>query len=105
MRLQEAQGCGEQRRIARPLPQFLRIETRQVEQPTRPPRVAQCPLQLEARAQRVQPDASGVVRPAWAPWTVVPADNKPHRNLMVATVVRDAVRALKLRYPAPVQRG
>jgi len=36
---------------------------------------------------------------AWAPWTVVPADSKTHRNLMIATQVADALRALKLRYP------
>ncbi|MGZ8260745.1 MAG: PPK2 family polyphosphate kinase [Caldimonas sp.] len=36
---------------------------------------------------------------AWAPWTVVPADSKTHRNLMIATVVRDTLRSLELRYP------
>jgi len=36
---------------------------------------------------------------AWAPWTVVPANSKTHRNLMIATLVRDKLRALKLRYP------
>ena len=35
----------------------------------------------------------------WAPWTVVPADSKTHRNLMVATLVRDKLRSLQLRYP------
>lgn len=35
----------------------------------------------------------------WAPWTIVPADSKTHRNLMIATVVRDTLEALKLRYP------
>ena len=35
----------------------------------------------------------------WAPWTIVPADSKTHRNLMIATAVVDAMRALKLRYP------
>jgi PPK2 family polyphosphate:nucleotide phosphotransferase len=35
----------------------------------------------------------------WAPWTVVPADSKTHRNLMIATIVRDALKGLKLRYP------
>lgn len=35
----------------------------------------------------------------WAPWTIVPADSKTHRNLMIATVVRDTLKALKLRYP------
>ena len=35
----------------------------------------------------------------WAPWTVVPADSKTHRNLMIATVVRDTLKALELRFP------
>ena len=35
----------------------------------------------------------------YAPWTVVPADSKTHRNLMIATVVRDTLKGLKLRYP------
>ncbi|MDO5626197.1 MAG: polyphosphate--nucleotide phosphotransferase [Pseudomonadota bacterium] len=36
---------------------------------------------------------------AWAPWTVVPADSKRHRNLMIGTLVRDKLESLKLRYP------
>ncbi len=35
----------------------------------------------------------------WAPWTVVPANSKTHRNLMVATLVCEALRKLKLRFP------
>ena len=35
----------------------------------------------------------------WAPWIVVPADSKTHRNLMIATLVRDKLRSLQLRYP------
>jgi PPK2 family polyphosphate:nucleotide phosphotransferase len=35
----------------------------------------------------------------WAPWTIVPADSKTHRNLMVATLVCERLRQLKLRYP------
>ncbi len=35
----------------------------------------------------------------WAPWTVVPADSKTHRNLMIATLVRDRLHSLGLRYP------
>ena len=35
----------------------------------------------------------------WAPWTVVPANSKTHRNLMIATAVRDALLKLKLRVP------
>ncbi len=41
----------------------------------------------------------GATSTAWAPWTVVPANSKTHRNLMIATVVRDTLKQLKLRYP------
>ena len=34
-----------------------------------------------------------------APWTVVPANSKTHRNLMIATLLRDALLKLKLRFP------
>lgn len=37
----------------------------------------------------------------WAPWTIVPADSKTHRNLMVATATVEAMKSLKLRYPPP----
>ena len=37
---------------------------------------------------------------AWAPWTIVPADSKTHRNLMIATVLRAVMGQLDLRYPA-----
>ena len=36
---------------------------------------------------------------AWAPWTVVPADSKTHRNLMIALALRDTLRSLDLSYP------
>ena len=35
----------------------------------------------------------------WAPWTIVPADSKTHRNLMIATVLREVLRNLDPRYP------
>jgi PPK2 family polyphosphate:nucleotide phosphotransferase len=35
----------------------------------------------------------------WAPWIVVPADSKTHRNLMVATALRARLKSLDLRYP------
>jgi PPK2 family polyphosphate:nucleotide phosphotransferase len=41
----------------------------------------------------------GATGTPWAPWTVVPADSKTHRNLMIATAVTEALHALKLRYP------
>jgi len=31
--------------------------------------------------------------------TIVPADSKTHRDLMIAQALRDALRALGLRYP------
>lgn len=36
---------------------------------------------------------------AWAPWTVVPADSKTHRNLMIASVVSHTLQKLDLRFP------
>src|SRR5262245_60379396 len=38
---------------------------------------------------------------SWAPWTVVPADSKTHRNLMIATLMERTMRDLKLRPPPP----
>jgi len=35
----------------------------------------------------------------WAPWTVVPADSKTHRNLMIGTLLERRLSALKLRAP------
>jgi len=35
----------------------------------------------------------------WAPWTVVPADSKTHRNLMIATLLKATLVGLKLRFP------
>lgn len=35
----------------------------------------------------------------WAPWTIVPADSKTHRNLMIATVMKQVFLTLKLRFP------
>ncbi|WP_236903947.1 PPK2 family polyphosphate kinase [Comamonas serinivorans] len=60
---------------------------------------------LEARAQWDDYQAAyqqllRATSTPWAPWTVVPANSKTHRNLMIATLVRDALVGLKLRYPA-----
>jgi PPK2 family polyphosphate:nucleotide phosphotransferase len=35
----------------------------------------------------------------WAPWTIVPADSKIHRNLMIAQALKEVLTNLKLRYP------
>ncbi|NRF68360.1 polyphosphate--nucleotide phosphotransferase [Aquincola sp. S2] len=43
----------------------------------------------------------------WAPWTIVPADSKTHRNLMIALLLKRELERLDLRYPAgdPALRG
>jgi len=35
-----------------------------------------------------------------APWTVVPSDSKLHRNLMIASLVNDALEDMGLQTPA-----
>ena len=49
--------------------------------------------------QRAYESAVAATATTWAPWTIVPANSKTHRNLMIALAVRDAFRALDLRYP------
>jgi PPK2 family polyphosphate:nucleotide phosphotransferase len=50
--------------------------------------------------QKAYADAISATGTAWAPWTVVPADSKTHRNLMIAALVIRALRDLKLQ-PTP----
>ena len=59
---------------------------------------------LEARKQWKQyqqayEDLLNATSTPWAPWTVVPADSKTHRNLMIALCMRQALLDLDLRYP------
>jgi PPK2 family polyphosphate:nucleotide phosphotransferase len=49
--------------------------------------------------QQAYADAIAATGTPWAPWTIVPADSKTHRNLMIATVVAETLKKLKLRYP------
>jgi PPK2 family polyphosphate:nucleotide phosphotransferase len=49
--------------------------------------------------QRAYEFALNATGTAYAPWTVVPADSKTHRNLMIATALRATLQALDLRYP------
>ncbi|NLC13532.1 MAG: polyphosphate kinase 2 family protein [Chloroflexi bacterium] len=37
----------------------------------------------------------------WAPWYVIPSNKKWYRNLLVATIVRDALLDMKMEFPAP----
>lgn len=36
-----------------------------------------------------------------APWYVIPANSKTHRNLAIASIVLETMQAMKLAYPAP----
>ena len=49
--------------------------------------------------QRAYSAAVAATGTPWAPWTIVPADSKTHRNLMVATILKQTLLGLKLRYP------
>jgi PPK2 family polyphosphate:nucleotide phosphotransferase len=57
--------------------------------------------------QRAYTDAIRATGTPWAPWVVVPADSKTHRNLMIATVLRAVLKGLDLRFPplAPELKG
>ena len=49
--------------------------------------------------QKAYEDLLEATSTPWAPWTVVPANSKTHRNLMIATLVRDTLKSLELRFP------
>lgn len=49
--------------------------------------------------QAAYEDLLNATSTSWAPWTVVPANSKTHRNLMIATVVCSALQQLDLRFP------
>jgi PPK2 family polyphosphate:nucleotide phosphotransferase len=36
-----------------------------------------------------------------APWYIVPADSKPHRNLVVARILLETMQGMKLKFPPP----
>ena len=49
--------------------------------------------------QQAYEDLLNATSTPWAPWTLVPANSKTHRNLMIATLVRSTLQQLDLRYP------
>jgi PPK2 family polyphosphate:nucleotide phosphotransferase len=78
-----------------------RLQAR-VDDPTKRWKFAAGDLDVRKHWRDYQKAYQGLLRATsttWAPWTVVPADSKTHRNLMVATIVRDTLRGLDLRYP------
>ena len=53
--------------------------------------------------QRAYEDALSETSTAFAPWFIVPADRKWYRDLVVATVLVEAMEKMDLRYPRPEQ--
>jgi PPK2 family polyphosphate:nucleotide phosphotransferase len=81
--------------------QRLRLQER-LDDPTKHWKFAVADLDERKRWDEYQAAYSAMIAATgtrWAPWTVVPADSKTHRNLMIATAVTEALRGLKLRYP------
>jgi len=83
--------------------QALRLQAR-IDDPTKAWKFV--PHDLEVRRQwpayrRAYEAFLGATGTAVAPWTIVPSDSKTHRNLMIATVIRDTLKSMKLRYPPP----
>lgn len=64
------------------------------------------PADLAAREQwdayqRAYEDAIGATNADHAPWYIVPADSKTHRNLIVANLLLETMQDMKLSWPAP----
>jgi PPK2 family polyphosphate:nucleotide phosphotransferase len=51
--------------------------------------------------QRAYEEAVGATSTAWAPWYVVPADNRWFRNYVIARVLAGTLQAMGPRFPAP----
>jgi PPK2 family polyphosphate:nucleotide phosphotransferase len=64
------------------------------------------PADLAARAkwdvyQRAYADAINATDCDHAPWYIVPADSKTHRNLIIAHLMLETMQNMKLEWPAP----
>jgi PPK2 family polyphosphate:nucleotide phosphotransferase len=55
--------------------------------------------------QRAYEDALSRTSTEWAPWYVVPANQKWYRNYVVGSVVADALETLRMKYPEPDLSG
>ena len=81
--------------------QRLRLQDR-LDDPTKHWKFAVGDLEERTRwdaYQAAYDEAVAATGTPWAPWTIVPADSKTHRNLMIATAVKQSLQGLKLRYP------
>lgn len=83
--------------------QRARLQAR-VDDPTKRWKFQQGDLEerkLWAEYQRAYEDALSKTSTAYAPWYVVPADQKWYRNFVVGSVIADAMENLDLKYPEP----
>jgi PPK2 family polyphosphate:nucleotide phosphotransferase len=81
--------------------QRLRLQER-LDDPTKHWKFAAGDLEVRKQwdaYQQAYENAIAATGTPWAPWTIVPADSKTHRNLMIATAVVQTLEGLKLRYP------
>ena len=81
--------------------QRLRLQER-LDNPTKHWKFAVGDLEQRTRWDAYQAAYSAAVAATgtpWAPWTIVPANSKTHRNLMIGTAVKHALQGLKLCYP------
>ena len=81
--------------------QRLRLQAR-IDDPTKRWKFAGGDLDVRKRWDDYQKAYSAAVAATgtpWAPWHIVPADSKTHRDLMVATLLKQKLESLKLRYP------
>ena len=51
--------------------------------------------------QRAYEDAIGATNTEQAPWYIIPANSKTHRNLIIATLLLEILQGLKLSFPPP----
>jgi PPK2 family polyphosphate:nucleotide phosphotransferase len=81
--------------------QRIRLQER-LDDPTKHWKFAAGDLEVRKKWDEYQAAYSAAIAATgtpWAPWTIVPADSKTHRNLMIATAVKNALQGLNLRYP------
>lgn len=46
-------------------------------------------------------DALAATSTEWAPWYVIPADSKTHRNILISKIFKDALSQLRMSHPKP----
>jgi PPK2 family polyphosphate:nucleotide phosphotransferase len=56
---------------------------------------------LWAEYTKAYEEVLGRTSTKWSPWYVVPANRKWYRNMVVATILVDALKGLQMRYPVP----